>query len=113
MQLAKNVTTNSNSKHFDVRHHFMRKLAVRKEIAVIHVPSAQQHAESLTKTFGCGVLCEFYRNYVMNLKRWRCSGISSHGGLLFVWFLFVFELSERSHTSKYWIMVLGQNIGAY
>ena len=32
VQIAQNPNTNSNSKHIDVRHHFLRELAGRKEI---------------------------------------------------------------------------------
>ena len=39
VQLAQNPITNSNSKHIDVQHHFLRELVGRKEISVIHVPS--------------------------------------------------------------------------
>ena len=48
VQLAQNPITNSNSKHIDVQHHFLRELVGRKEISVIHVPSLQ-HADFLTK----------------------------------------------------------------
>ena len=37
IQIAKHPISNSNSKHIDVRHHFMRKLVERKEIEIIHV----------------------------------------------------------------------------
>ena len=45
VQLAQNPITNSNSKHIDVRHHFLRELVGRKEVSIIHVPSQFQHAE--------------------------------------------------------------------
>ena len=48
VQLAQNPITNSNSKHIDVQHHFLRELVGRKEISVIRVPSLQ-HADFLTK----------------------------------------------------------------
>lgn len=37
LQLAQNPITNSNSKHIDVRHHFIRDLVARQEISVNHV----------------------------------------------------------------------------
>ena len=40
ISLASNPITNSNSKHIDVRHHFLRELVERAEIKVINVPSA-------------------------------------------------------------------------
>ncbi|CAB1111780.1 unnamed protein product [Ectocarpus sp. CCAP 1310/34] len=45
IQLAQNPISNSNSKHIDVRHHFLRELVERKEISAIHVPSPYQHAD--------------------------------------------------------------------
>ncbi|CAB1111969.1 unnamed protein product [Ectocarpus sp. CCAP 1310/34] len=50
IQLAQNPISNSNSKHIDVRHHFLRELVERKEISVIHVPSPYQRADFLTKS---------------------------------------------------------------
>ena len=40
VQLAKNPITNPNSKHIDVRHHFLRELVGRKEVSIIHVTSS-------------------------------------------------------------------------
>ncbi|CAB1100270.1 unnamed protein product [Ectocarpus sp. CCAP 1310/34] len=39
IQIAHNPITNSNSKHIDVRHHFIRELIERTEIATTHVPT--------------------------------------------------------------------------
>ncbi|CAM9603187.1 unnamed protein product [Pylaiella littoralis] len=36
IQIAHNPITNSNSKHIDVRHHFIRELVERKEIDFDH-----------------------------------------------------------------------------
>ena len=49
LQIAKHPISNSNSKHIDVRHHFLRELVERKEIEIIHVASQYQHADFLTK----------------------------------------------------------------
>ena len=49
IQIAKHPISNSNSKHIDVRHHFLRELVERMEIEIIHVASQYQHADSLTK----------------------------------------------------------------
>ena len=48
VQLAQNPITNSNSKHIDVRHHFLRELVRQRNIKVVHVPSEFQHADILT-----------------------------------------------------------------
>ena len=67
IQIAKHPISNSNSKHIDVRLHFLRELVEEKEVEIIHVASEFQHADFLTKAlpereFG------FHRDYVMNLK---------------------------------------------
>ena len=66
IQIAKHPISNSNSKHSDVRHHFLRELVERKKIEIIHVASQYQHADFLTKAvpereFEC------HRGIVMNL----------------------------------------------
>ena len=65
VQLAQNPITNSNSKHIDVRHHFLRELVGRKDISIIHVPSPFQHAEFLTKAISRESF-EFHRSLAMN-----------------------------------------------
>ena len=49
VQLAQNPITNSDSKHINVRHHFLRELVERKEVPIVHVPSQFQHADFLTE----------------------------------------------------------------
>ena len=49
IRIAKHPISNSNSKHIDVRHHFLREFVDRKEIEIIHVASQYQHAAFLTK----------------------------------------------------------------
>ena len=39
IQIAKHPISNSDSKHSDVRHHFLRELVERKDIEIIHVAS--------------------------------------------------------------------------
>ena len=66
IQIANNPVSNSNSKHIDVRHHFLRELVDRKEMEIIHVPSKYQHADFLTKALPEDLFV-FHRNYVMNI----------------------------------------------
>ncbi|CAB1117620.1 unnamed protein product [Ectocarpus sp. CCAP 1310/34] len=66
IQLAQNPNSNSNSKHIDVRHHFIRELVGRKEISIFHVESAYQHADFLTKALNAGDV-EFHRIFVMSV----------------------------------------------
>ena len=49
VQLAQNPITSCNSKHTDVRHHFIREPVGREDISIIHVPSPFQHADFPTK----------------------------------------------------------------
>ena len=49
VQFAQNPITNSNSKHIDVRHHFLRELVRQRDIKVVQAPSKFQHADVLTK----------------------------------------------------------------
>ena len=67
VQLAQNPITNSNSKHIDVRHHFLRELVRQKDIKVVQVPSEFQHADILTKALAFDVFA-FHRKFLMNLK---------------------------------------------
>ena len=66
IQVAKHPILNSNSKHIDVRHHFLRELVERKEVEIIHVASQYQHADFLTKALPEREV-EFHRGIVTNL----------------------------------------------
>ena len=66
IQIAKHPIFNSNSKHIDVRHHFLRELVERKEIETMHVASQYQHADFLTKALPEREF-EVHRGIVMNL----------------------------------------------
>ena len=52
IDLAKNPLSSSNSKHIDVRYHFLRELAASGDIAVQYLRSEDQHADILTKAIG-------------------------------------------------------------
>ena len=67
IQIAKHPISNSNSKHIDVRHHFMRELVERKEIELIHVSTEYQYADLLTKALPEKEFA-FHRRIVMNLR---------------------------------------------
>ena len=58
LQLSKNPVSNSNSKHIDVRHHFLRELVGQGEIIVNHVPSEYQHADvpGIEESFSVGLV---------------------------------------------------------
>ena len=67
VQLALNPIPNSNSKHINVRHHFLRKLVGRNEILIIRVPSHFQHLDFLTKATSRESF-EFHRSLAMDLR---------------------------------------------
>ena len=67
VQLAQSLVTNSNSKHIDVRHHFLRNLIRQRDIKIMHVPSEFQHADILTKALAFDLFA-FHRKFLMNLK---------------------------------------------
>ena len=64
--LLQNPVCTLRSKHIDVRHHFLRELVARKEIAITHVRSDLQHADFLTKAITQDSF-EFHRDFTMNL----------------------------------------------
>ena len=71
ISIASNPISNSDWNHIDVGHHSLRKLVEEKEIEVVHVPSAYQHADWFTKhSLRRG--SEFHRDIVMILKRQLC-----------------------------------------
>ena len=72
LQLSKNPVSNSNSKHIDVRHHFLRELVRQGDIIVNHVPSEYQHADILTKVLAFDLFA-VHRRFLMNLSdEWSC-----------------------------------------
>ncbi|CAB1097067.1 unnamed protein product [Ectocarpus sp. CCAP 1310/34] len=54
LHLANNPVTTPYSKHMNMRHHFIREGVARKHFKVVHVASALQHADFMTKTTAQG-----------------------------------------------------------
>lgn len=67
IQIAVNPVTNSNSKHIDVRHHFLRELVEKGEFEITHVRSEYEHADFLTKPLPKDAF-RFHRNFIMNMS---------------------------------------------
>lgn len=67
LYLAENPATTPNSKHIDIRHHFIRERVARREFRIEHVGSASQHADFLTKPVAKAAFA-FHRGFVMNIK---------------------------------------------
>ena len=57
IQIAQNTVTNSNSKHIDVRYHFLRELVHQRDNKVVKRPSKPQHADILTKALAYDLCC--------------------------------------------------------
>ena len=68
--LGDNPVCASNSKHIDVRHHFLRELVSRGEFDIVAVESEQQHADFLTKALA-GPVFRFHRDFVMDFLFWE------------------------------------------
>ena len=60
------LSSSKNSKHIDVRHHFLCDLAFTGEILIVHVASEYHHADMLMKPLK-GEAFVFHRDFVLNL----------------------------------------------
>ena len=67
IHLAKNPATTPNSKHIDIRHHFIRERGENGEFKVVYLPSEEQHADFLTKPLHQGAF-KVHQNFVMNIR---------------------------------------------
>jgi hypothetical protein len=52
LEHVKNNIRHARTKHIDTRHHFIRNIYTAGEIDLVHVPSASQAADILTKALG-------------------------------------------------------------
>ena len=67
LQLSKNPVSNSNSKHIDVCHHFLRELVRQGDISVNHVHPEYQDADILTNVLAFDLFAT-HRRFSMNLS---------------------------------------------
>ena len=49
ISLANNPLSSARSRHIDVRHHFLREKVADGTVRIIHVRTADQHADGMTK----------------------------------------------------------------
>ena len=63
----KNPATTPNSKHIDIRHHFIRERVANGEFKVVYVPSEEQHADFLTEPLYQGAF-KVHRNFGMDIR---------------------------------------------
>ena len=71
VQLAQNPVANSNSKHIDARHHFLRELVRQRDIKVVEVPSEFRRADIFTNALAYD-LFPFRPKFLMDLKQFSC-----------------------------------------
>ena len=64
--LAENPLSSCNSKHIDIRHHFLRSLTEDGVLAIRHVSSEKQHADILTKALP-RELFQSHREFVLGM----------------------------------------------
>lgn len=67
LRMANNPRTTPNSKHIDIRYHFIRERVARGEFTIEHVPSHLQHADFLTKPLPRDAFC-MHRDFAMNIS---------------------------------------------
>ena len=67
VQLSQNPVSNSNSKHIDVRHHFLQERVHQEDISVVRVPSEYQYVDILTKALAFDLFA-IYRRFLMILN---------------------------------------------
>ncbi len=67
MKLAENWESTRRTKHIDIRFHYIREMIKNEEIVLKHVKSANQPADTLTKSLPV-VAFEKHRRLIMNLK---------------------------------------------
>ncbi|CAB1096750.1 unnamed protein product [Ectocarpus sp. CCAP 1310/34] len=65
--LTENPLSSCNSKHIDVRHHFLRNLTKEGVLEIRHVPREVQHADILTKALPRD-LFEVHRNFALGSR---------------------------------------------
>ena len=67
IEMAVNPVIDSNSRHIDVRHHFLREHVEKGEFDIRHVESKYRHADFLTTPLAKDAL-RFHRKFIMNMN---------------------------------------------
>ena len=67
LHLANNPAITPNSKHIDIRHHFLRERVAIGEFRAVHVRSGLQHADFLIKPLHREAFC-VHRSFVINIS---------------------------------------------
>ena len=67
IDLVKNLLSSSNSKHIDVRYHFLRELEGTGDLSVEYLRKEDQHADILTKAIAKESF-EKHRNFLLGIQ---------------------------------------------
>ena len=67
IDLVKNLLSSSNSKHIDVRYHFLRELEGTGDLSVEYLRKEDQHADILTKAIAKESF-EKPRNFLLGIQ---------------------------------------------
>ena len=67
VQLSQNPVSNSNSKHIDVRHYFLKELVRQEDISVSRVSSEYQHGDISIKALAFDVFA-IHRRFLINFS---------------------------------------------
>ena len=70
IDLAENPLSSSNSKHIDVRYHFLRELVGKEDLCVKYLRTEDQHADILTKAIARESF-EKHRGFLLGIKVFR------------------------------------------
>ena len=115
VQLSQNPVSNSNSKHFDVRHNFSRELVHQGDIRVVNVPFEYQHADILTKAlaFDLFVIHRYFLNGWLMYS--RLGGSRSHTEYMFVCMCFkvLTQLGGRTNLRQVKVRIRGASRRKY
>ena len=68
INLAENPLSSSNSKHIDVRYHFLRGLVGTADLSVKHLRTRGQHADILTKAIGKESV-DKHRDFLLGIQK--------------------------------------------
>ena len=93
--LAENPRSSCNSKHIDVRHHFLRNLTEEGVLEISHVSSEGKHADILTKALPRD-LFEVHRNFALGSRSEKYRSESCYVIFVFVSLIYIFDLVETT-----------------
>ena len=98
IDISKNPIQHSETKHIEIRYHFIRDLVERKIVVLEYIPTERQNADIFTKPFDrskfetlrqvIGVIQCPYSSLAFLVLVLHCSTLCDHCSLVFVFFFF-------------------------